>query len=61
MTGRLVYKAYGKQLGTLYRLTNEQKGHKQLKHILEVGLEKIEKLLNESRNVDKQARDKLPK
>lgn len=41
MAGRLVYKAYGKQLGTLYMLTNEQRGHKQLKNSLEVGLAKI--------------------
>jgi preprotein translocase subunit Sss1 len=40
----------------LYNLTNNYKGYKKLKSILEVSLEKVENLLVESSSIIKKAR-----
>lgn len=48
LAGKIVHHQSGRQLGKLYQLTNNYKGYKKLKAILEIGLEKIENLLVES-------------
>jgi sporulation protein YlmC with PRC-barrel domain len=52
LAGQCIYKNSGKELGRLFQLTNNYKGYRRLKAILEVGLEKVEKLLVESMHVE---------
>lgn len=48
MAGHSIYKSSGKKLGKLYQLTNNYKGYRRLKAILEAGLARMEQLLVES-------------
>ena len=50
IAGKTIHKNSGKELGRLYHITNNYKGYKKLKSILEVSLEKVESLLVESKN-----------
>lgn len=48
LAGKSIHKNSAKSLGRLYQITNNYKGYKKLKIILENGLEKLEQLLVES-------------
>jgi sporulation protein YlmC with PRC-barrel domain len=56
IAGKTIHKNSGKELGRLYNLTNNYKGYKKLKSILEVNLAKVESLLVESKSLPTQAR-----
>jgi sporulation protein YlmC with PRC-barrel domain len=56
LAGKTIHKNSGKELGRLYNLTNNYKGYKKLKSILEVNLAKVENLLVESTPPATQAR-----
>ncbi len=48
LAAKTIHKNSGKELGRLYQLTNNYKGYKKLKNILEVSLERVQDLLVES-------------
>lgn len=45
IAGKTIHKHSGKEMGRLFNLTNNYKGYKKLKNILEVNLAKVENLL----------------